>query len=156
MPLVKLGGARAALRGTSSTSSSRMRARKPQCSSLAGSRFPRGHADQPKGTAAIFSVARVPREALSTKEAPFSAVSMGQTVEAGRGKKHWLSGGRWELSQCSVRSLLTAFSEAMMKERRPLQRIGLRIKTNLSNLCGHASFVILAFAYLEADVLMLR
>lgn len=44
--------------------------------------------------------------------------------------------------------------EEMIKDRKPLAN--LEITTNVSNLCGHLSFVVLALAYLETDVLALR
>lgn len=56
----------------------------------------------------------------------------------------------------NIRKGLDSLREAMIRERRPLEFLGLRLKTNISNLCGHASFVVLALAYLETDVLALR
>lgn len=55
-----------------------------------------------------------------------------------------------------VREIIRGVRKAMVKDRSPMQFLGLSTKTNISNLCGHASFVILALAYLETDVLMLR
>ncbi|CBN78395.1 conserved unknown protein [Ectocarpus siliculosus] len=52
--------------------------------------------------------------------------------------------------------VLKQLRDAMVKERRPLQFMGCQTTTTASNQCGHLSFVILALAYLETDVLALR
>lgn len=44
----------------------------------------------------------------------------------------------------------------MIKERRPLESLGINTTTNAGALCGHFSFAILTAAYLETDVLTLR
>lgn len=71
------------------------------------------------------------------KEAPFNA-----QMQQGAAGKVFGKGTLWE-----------TVGHAMTKHRRvPL----LNTHTNLSNQCGHMSFVILALAYLETDVLALR
>lgn len=82
------------------------------------------------------------RRVLRT-EAPFSAIAMGQEVQQG-------------VARLGEGSVLKQLRDAMLKERRPLQFMGCQTRTNASNQCGHLSFVILALAYLETDVLALR
>lgn len=77
------------------------------------------------------------------KKAPFSAIAMGQEVQQG-------------VARLGEGSVLKQLQDAMVKERRPLQFLGCQTVTNASNQCGHLSFVILALAYLETDVLALR
>ncbi|CAB1116594.1 unnamed protein product [Ectocarpus sp. CCAP 1310/34] len=80
---------------------------------------------------------------LLRKEAPFSAIAMGQEVQQ-------------RATRLGEGSVLKQLRDAMVKERRPLQFMGCQTRTNASNQCGHLSFVILALAYLETDVLALR
>lgn len=112
-------------------------------------------ANKPATAGKLFSLAKPPRSArkLLSKEAPFSAVMMGQQAQHGAAKQ--LPFGDWFVSP-NARVAIRSFREAMVKDRRPLAFLGLRTKTNVSNMCGHASFVILALAYLETDVLALR
>lgn len=79
------------------------------------------------------------------KEAPFSALAMGQQAQQAAARKVSFGEGRMTMWE-TVRN-------AMTKQRSvPL----LNTRTNLSNQCGHMSFLILALAYLETDVLALR
>lgn len=75
------------------------------------------------------------------KEAPFSAIAMGQQVQ--QGTRLWSGEG----------TIWNRLRVMMIRDRRVP---GLNTTTNLSNQCGHLSFVILALAYLETDVLALR
>eukprot|EP00903_Cladosiphon_okamuranus_P020630 g18940.t1 len=106
---------------------------------------------RPGWSGQLFSTATPPRGAVGIvsvprKGAPFSALAMGQQLQQGAARDAIFGKGTgmamWETVQL-----------AMTKQRRiPL----LNISTNLSNQCGHMSFVILALAYLETDVLALR
>lgn len=102
----------------------------------------------------LFSSAKAPRpwRKSFSREARFSAVGMGHTVEDASKQTFRLG---W-IPSPNIREILRGFHETMVCERRPLHFLGLRNRTNISNLCGHASFVVLALAYLETDVLMLR
>lgn len=64
-------------------------------------------------------------------------------------------GGEWFVSDY-LAGAVRSFREAMVKDRRPFAFLGWRFRTNVSNMCGHASFGVLALAYLETDVLALR
>lgn len=103
---------------------------------------------------ALFSLAKAPRPVGRSprSEARFSAVSLGPAVE---GTAKNMTRYR-QLTSPSIHHLLRSFHEIMVRDRQPLQFLGLRTRTNLSNVCGHASFVTLALAYLETDVMMLR
>lgn len=133
--LRKMGCGRAALRRSSSSSSSRASGRSVLASRQPSERRP----------GQLFSMAKPPggmAGSVPWKEAPFSALAMGQQVQQGAAGQVFGKGTLWE----TVR-------HAMTKQRRvPL----LNTRTNLSNQCGHMSFVILALAYLETDVLALR
>lgn len=151
VPLAKVGCERAALRAGNGTGCALRR----RALSLRD-RYPSQAAmfNQP-GTVPLFSLAKAPRSParkLLSKEAPFSAVMMGQQMERAGNK---ISSCGWLVSP-NFRGALRRFHLAMTKDRRPLSMLGLSTKTNLSNMCGHASFVALAFAYLETDVLLLR
>lgn len=165
MLLAKNGGARvAALRGGVGVSAhSSARACGERAQRLGGSsgytRLNELRTNQPPAKGYLFSMSRAPRppatrKPLVEKEAPFSAVMMGQPslgfAEGGA------TAGGWVFSQNFGRRLAAGLRESMLKERQPLRALGLDTKTNLSNMCGHASFVILALAYLETDVLLLR
>lgn len=52
--------------------------------------------------------------------------------------------------------LMDMLHPIMIKDRRPLEFLGISTKTNAGSLCGHLSFAILTAAYLETDVLTLR
>lgn len=121
----------------------------------AGRSCPRPIHQYGKGQAVpLFSLARTSRLAKKplSNEARFSAVVMGPGVGGATSKVPRYG---WLFSS-NVRRYLRNLHETMVRDRRPLQSLGIRAKTNLSNICGHASFVALAFAYLETDVLLLR
>lgn len=113
-------------------------------------------AGRPASAGHLFSLAKPPEASRSilSQEVSFSAMAMGggqktaQQVTAARR----LPLREWFASGGAVRS----FREAMVKDRRPFAFLGWRFRTNVSNMCGHASFVVLALAYLETDVLALR
>ena len=86
---------------------------------------------------------------LPPKGASFSAVMMEQPIQQEVSKHQKLR--QW-VGSANLRQGLEWLQEAMVRER----RLGPGLKTNISNLCGHASFVVLALAYLETDVLALR
>lgn len=140
--LGKMGCGRAALRGGSSSgSSSSSRAlRRSGIRLRVGGRW-----TSESRPGQLFSMAKPPGGAGSVpwKEEPFSALAMGQQAQQGATRQVLSGKGTlWE----TVR-------HAMTKQRRvPI----LNTHTNLSNQCGHMSFVILALAYLETDVLALR
>lgn len=52
--------------------------------------------------------------------------------------------------------LMDKLHPIMIKDRRPLEFLGINTVTNAGSLCGHLSFAILTAAYLETDVLTLR
>ncbi|CAM9770905.1 unnamed protein product [Ectocarpus sp. 4 AP-2014] len=52
--------------------------------------------------------------------------------------------------------LMNMLHPIMIKDRRPLESLGISTVTNAGSLCGHLSFAILTAAYLETDVLTLR
>lgn len=100
----------------------------------------------------LFSVAKPPGGTAGSvpwKEAPFSALAMGQQAKHGAAREAMLLGK----GTAGTAAAWETVRHAMTKPRRvPL----LNVTTNLSNQCGHMSFVILALAYLETDVLALR
>ncbi len=99
----------------------------------------------------VFSVAKPPAGARSVlcREAPFSTVSLGQQAQQGMARHAAFGNGTSAVGG----TIWGTLREAMVRQRRvPL----LNTTTNLSNQCGHLSFVILALAYLETDVLALR
>lgn len=97
----------------------------------------------------LFTLAKPPRtwarKLPSLKGVPFSAVTMGQKAQ-----KSAVQSGKVKVVM-SIREVTAMLQEAMVKNR-----LVFGTKTNVSNVCGHASFVILALAYLETDVLALR
>lgn len=99
----------------------------------------------------VFSAAKAPPPAgarsVLCREAQFSAVSLGQQAQQGTTRHAAFGNGT------AGGAIWGTLRLAMVRQRRvPL----LNITTNLSNQCGHLSFVILALAYLETDVLTLR
>lgn len=49
-----------------------------------------------------------------------------------------------------------SFREAMTKERRPFQLVGVDTVTTVGSMCGHAGLGVLALCYVETDALTLR
>lgn len=92
---------------------------------------------RPTTAGQLFSIAKPPigAQRLLCKAVPSNGAA---TAEQGHGR-----GTVWAWLR-----------EQMIKDRKPLEN--LEMTTNVSNLCGHLSFVVLALAYLETDVLALR
>lgn len=113
---------------------------------------------RPASAGHLFSLAKPPEASRSmiSQEVSFSAMAMGQSQ-----KPHQVTaarlplGGEWFVSDY-LSGAVRSFREAMVKDRRPFAFLGWRFRTNVSNMCGHASFGVLALAYLETDVLALR
>lgn len=160
------GGARVAMRGSSGGgfAGARLMGEKAprlpgsKCSLLKSSRIIPNY---PRAKSNLFTMARAPRlpdQPLRRKNgASFSAVMMGRSAAPSTCEVAGRNVGGWVFAEGSFNRVMSALREAMLRERRPLKVLGFKhAKTNLSNMCGHASFVILALAYLETDVLMLR
>lgn len=79
---------------------------------------------------------------LLPKEGPFSALAQ-------QGEQHATEGA-------SAVPIQESFRDAMMKERRPLQILGVESTTTAGAMCGHASLGVLALCYIETDALTLR
>ena len=119
----------------------------------ANSRYGRASAGSWKGHLVSMAKPTLFSPKLPLRGASFSTVMIEQqTSQIAAKSLHPL---RW-FDSTNIRQGLESLREAMIRERRPLEFLGLRLKTNISNLCGHASFVVLALAYLETDVLALR
>lgn len=106
----------------------------------------------------LFSLAKPPEasQRLICQEVSFSAMAMGQSQKTHQVTAARLPlGGEWFVSDY-LAGAVRSFREAMVKDRRPFAFLGWRFRTNVSNMCGHASFGVLALAYLETDVLALR
>lgn len=160
-------GARVAMRGSSGGGFAGARLMGEKAHRLPGGnncsllRSPRVIPEYPQAKGDLFTMARAPRlpdQSLRAKNgASFSAVMTGQSAAPWACRVAGRKVGGWMFAEGSFNRVMSALRESMLRERRPLKVLGFKhAKTNLSNICGHASFVILALAYLETDVLMLR
>ena len=84
---------------------------------------------------------------LLPKEGPFSS-ALGQ-----QGAQHT---GEGTATAAAAVPIQESFRDAMMKERRPLQILGVDSTTTAGAMCGHASLGVLALCYIETDALTLR
>lgn len=90
---------------------------------------------------------------LAPKCALYSSMPIGQKAHQ---ELPWPPPRGRTLSAKAFREAFERFRVVMVRERQPFAFLGSKATTNVSNLCGHASFVTLALAYLETDVLALR
>lgn len=92
------------------------------------------------------------------KQAPFIQTVLGcqqqqEQQQQAQQQQQLQHGGAEEGAEEGLRE---GFREAMMKERRPLQFLGVDTAITAGSMCGHTSLGILAFCYLETDALTLR